>query len=146
MLHIQYPPPAFKIKKELDKEWIWDDIRKKWVRLTPEEWVRQNFVQYLIQVKNYPASLMAIEKEIRLGEISKRCDIVVYQKEAPYLIVECKEMGVPINQKTAEQIFRYNISLKATILVLTNGNDTLAVQIAEQQLLPLTEIPLFLKS
>ena len=67
MINISYPAPDFRIKKEGDKEFIFDSLRKKWIVLTPEEWVRQNFVQYLLLVKNYPATLIAIEKEIRLG-------------------------------------------------------------------------------
>jgi hypothetical protein len=69
MIEIKYPPPDFRIKTEKEVEYIFDTIRKKWIVLTPEEWVRQNFIQYLISVKNYPASLIAVEKEIRLGEL-----------------------------------------------------------------------------
>lgn len=74
---INFPEPGFRIKKEEGREYIFDALRKKWVALTPEEWVRQNFVQYLLQVKNYPASLIALEKEIKLGELKKRFDILI---------------------------------------------------------------------
>ena len=95
MIKIEYPAYEPKIKKEADKESIFDEVRKQWVVLTPEEWVRQNFLQYLIQVKKYPASLIAVEKEILLGDIKKRFDIVVYDKNhQPLMIIECKEMSV----------------------------------------------------
>ena len=89
MIKIDYPPYQPRIKKEDDKEFIFDEVRKKWMVLTPEEWVRQNFLQYLIQVKKYPASLIAVEKEIAVADTRKRFDIVVYNKDhQPYMIVE----------------------------------------------------------
>ena len=91
MLMINYPEPSFRVKTEKGKECIFDPHRRKWLILTPEEWVRQNFIQYLIQVMNYPASLIALEKEIWLGEMKKRFDILVYNKDhQPWMIVECK--------------------------------------------------------
>ena len=93
MIKIEYPPYQPEIKKEQDKEFIFDAFRKRWILLTPEEWVRQNFLQYLVRVKNYPASLIAVEKELRLGEMKKRFDIVVYDAGSrPWMLVECKEM------------------------------------------------------
>src|SRR4029079_850377 len=99
MIRIEYPAWPFRIKKETEKEFIFDEFRKQWLRLTPEEWVRQNFLQYLLQVKKYPASLTAVEKEIRLGELKKRFDILVYDNQhQPWLMVECKGMDVQLNQ------------------------------------------------
>ena len=87
MLAIHYPEPVFQLKKEAGKDMIFDPLRKRWLLLTPEEWVRQNFVQYLIQVKKYPASLIAMEKVIKLGELKKRFDILVYNKlHQPWMI------------------------------------------------------------
>lgn len=71
MIKIEYPSYQPKIKNQLGKEYIYDEIRKQWIMLTPEEWVRQNFLQYLIQVKKYPATLIAVEKEIQLGDLAK---------------------------------------------------------------------------
>lgn len=123
MIKIDYPLHDFKIKKEKSLEYIFDQLRKRWMLLTPEEWVRQNFLQYIVQVKKYPVSLMAIEKEISLGELKKRCDIVVYNRDMlPWMIVECKEMNIPLSIKVSEQILRYHISLPATYLVITNGS------------------------
>src|SRR6185503_6463233 len=100
MIKIEYPAYDFKIRKEKNTEWIFDAMRKRWLILTREEWVRQNFLQYIVQVKNYPVSLIAIEKEIYLGELRKRCDIVVYDREMlPWMIIECKEMNERLNAK-----------------------------------------------
>ena len=121
MVKIEYPTYPYKIKEEQGKEWIWDDVRKKWVRLTPEEWVRQNFIQYLAQVHRYPSSLMAVEKEIWLNDVKKRCDIVVYQQGTPWMIVECKEMEVPLDDLVVRQILTYNMSVPVPYLTITNG-------------------------
>ncbi len=141
MVKIEYPQYPFKLKEENGKEWIFDEIRKLWVRITPEEWVRQNFIRYLVQIKNYPPVLMAIEKEISLGELKKRCDIVVYKNDKPWMIVECKETGVILNHAVAEQVFRYNISLKVRYLVVTNGSYTFAMDTRTGT--AITALPLF---
>ncbi len=142
MIKIHYPQYQYKIKTEKGKEYIFDDIRKQWVNLTPEEWVRQNFLQYLVQVKKFPPSLIAIEKEIRLGELTKRCDIVIYSKNAkPLLLVECKAMEVKIDTGTAEQIIRYNMSLPVQYLVLTNGRYCFAFERTASDFFQLSEIP-----
>src|SRR5262249_6038370 len=135
MLRIEYPYHPFKIKEELDKHYIFDEIRKKWVMLTPEEWVRQNFMQYLVQVKKYPSSVIAVEKEIMLGELKKRCDIVVYKSHRPWMIVECKEQALSLNDTVVQQILRYNISLRVKILVVTNGQITYAVELNETDII-----------
>lgn len=124
VISIHYPSPDFKICVIEDKQVIWDQIRKRYVKLTPEEWVRQNFLQYLIQYEHYPASLMAVEKEIKLGELKKRCDIVIYRNNRPWMIIECKEPGTCINEKTLQQILSYNMTLQVSYLVLTNGDYT----------------------
>ena len=121
MIKINYPPHDFRIKEEDGKEWIFDKMRKQWVRLTPEEWVRQNMLQYLVQVKKYPASLIAVEKEIYLGELKKRFDILIYKDSKPWMIIECKEMNVPLNDAVLKQVLNYNISIQADFIVITNG-------------------------
>ena len=123
MISINYPKHDFRLKKEEEKEFIFDEIRKQWLRLTPEEWVRQNFLQYLIITKKYPSSLIAIEKEIKLGELKKRCDIVVYKNDKPWMIIECKEMNVVLTESTIEQILRYNMVMKVDYLIITNGTN-----------------------
>jgi len=141
MLHIEYPHHPFKIKEENKRHLIFDEIRKLWVTLTPEEWVRQNFIQYLVQVKKYPSSVFAIEKEIKLGELKKRCDIVVYKSHQPWMIIECKEQGILLNDAVVQQILRYNISLKVKILVVTNGEKTYAVKLNENNIIPMDQLP-----
>lgn len=142
MIKIEYPAYQYKIKTENDREFIFDTIRKQWVMLTPEEWVRQNFLQYLLQVKKFPGSLIAVEKEIRLGDLIKRCDIVIYDRNAtPLLMTECKAMEIEINASAAEQILRYNISLPVRYLVITNGSYCFAFERTGKDFHPLAEIP-----
>ena len=144
MIKIEYPKYQFKIKKENSIEFIFDAFRKRWIVLTPEEWVRQNILQYLTAIKNYPAKLIAIEKEISLGELKKRCDIVVYDRSAlPWMIIECKEMNAQVNSKTLEQILRYHISLPAKYLVITNGSYCFGFEKKEEQFFEINELPEF---
>lgn len=138
---IVYPQFQFKIKEENNTEVIFDEVRKKWLRLTPEEWVRQNFIQYLLQTKKYPASIIAVEKEIKLGDLKKRCDIVVYRNDKPWMIVECKEQGVALNDAVIQQILRYNITLNVSILVITNGESTYAVELNNKEMSVLEVLP-----
>lgn len=122
MIKIEYPSHQFKIKGEKGKELIFDSLRKVWVRLTPEEWVRQNFLQYIVQVKHYPPSLIAVEKEMLLGELKKRFDILVYDaNHRPWMMIECKAMDISIDEKVLNQVLRYNISIPVPFLVITNG-------------------------
>jgi hypothetical protein len=144
MLPVEYPRPDFKIKHEGGKEYIFDNLRKKWLVLTPEEWVRQNFLQYLIQVKHYPAALIGIEKEIQLGELKKRFDILIYnQQHQPWMMVECKAATVKLDEAVLQQLLRYNISLPVAYLVITNGEQSMAWQKQQGQLQQLEELPSF---
>jgi hypothetical protein len=141
MISINYPEYPFKIQKEAGKDCIFDPLRKTWVVLTPEEWVRQNFIQYLIQVKQYPASLIAIEKTIQLGELKKRFDIVVYKNEAAWILIECKEANVSLTEKTLEQILQYQQVIEASYLVMTNGHTTYGAKIETGKLHYLQSLP-----
>lgn len=142
MVIIKYPEPTFRMKKEEGKEFIFDSLRKRWLVLTPEEWVRQNFVQYLLQVKGYPSSLIAIEKEIKLGELKKRFDILVYSSNhQPRMMIECKAAGIKLNKPALEQILRYNISVPVEYMVITNGELTYAWQRNENDFELIHEIP-----
>lgn len=142
MLKIAFPPYQPKIKREQDKEFIFDEIRKRWVLLTPEEWVRQNFLQYLIHVKKIPASLIAVEKQIQLNELKKRFDIVVFDtKGLPWMIVECKAMEVPLDERVLHQILRYNASLQVQYLVITNGSYCKAYMATDNSFNELKEFP-----
>jgi len=123
MIKIYYPPHPFKIREpERKKEEIWDDLRKLWVRLTPEEWVRQNFIQYLLQVKHYPASYMAVERKMKLGELDKRFDLLIFDKSAqPWMLVECKSTEEKLDDRVAWQVRRYNMAIPIKYIVITNG-------------------------
>jgi len=141
MLKIDYPFYRFKIKEENGRDIIFDEIRKKWVLITPEEWVRQNMIQYFLQTMLYPAKLMAIEKEIKLGELVKRCDIVIYQHSLPWMIIECKEPNVPISDKTMEQILRYHQAMQAPYLCLSNGNHVYLFEKRNHQFFEVFQFP-----
>ncbi|MBA4197301.1 MAG: restriction endonuclease subunit R [Chitinophaga sp.] len=139
MITISFPSFPFRFKEADKKEFIFDEVRKQWLRLTPEEWVRQNFIQYLIQTKKYPAGLLAIEKEINAGELKRRCDIIVYKNNIPWMIIECKEMNVDLNDKVVEQVFNYNQHLNVPYLVITNGKETFGLDTIHK--IQLNELP-----
>lgn len=122
MIQLQFPEPAFRIKKEDERVLIFDEIRKKWVHLLPEEWVRQNMIQYLIQSAHIPKSAIAIEKKIHLREGIKRFDILAYNSDhEPWMMVECKAENITLNEKTLMQILSYNLHIPVRYLVITNG-------------------------
>ena len=144
MIVLQYPSYPFKIKALQGKDQIFDPFRKSWVLLTPEEWVRQNLLQYLVQNLQYPPSLIAVEKEIKLGELSKRFDIVVYKNELPWMIIECKEAKVALNEKTMLQILQYQQVLMAQYLFMSNGHETMGAKIESGKLQALQNFPEYL--
>ena len=122
MQQLNFPSYSFRFKNSENKVSIFDAIRKKFIILTPEEWVRQHVVQYLLQDKNYPKSYINIEKLIKVNELNKRYDIVVYQPNGElFLLIECKAPGVKISQQTFDQIARYNLVLNAKYLMVSNG-------------------------
>ena len=122
MQRLNFPTYSFRFKNSENQASIFDVIRKKFVVLQPEEWVRQHFVQLLIQEKNYPISLIAIEKQLIINNLKKRTDIVIFASDGnPNIIVECKAPHIPITQDTFDQIARYNLKLDANYLIVTNG-------------------------
>ncbi len=141
MLTIEFPAPDFQIKNEDGKEFIKDIIRRKWVRLTPEEWVRQNIIQYLIKTKSYPPSLLSVEKEIRLGELKKRCDVVVYKNDVPWMIVECKQPDVALTETTLMQVLRYNMVNQCAYLIISNGNTSKGWLVEKERAEEIQELP-----
>jgi len=146
MIKIEFPKEQPKIRQQPGTNGIFDVIRKKWLALTPEEWVRQNILQFLLLKRNYPASLIAIEKEIKLGELKKRCDIVVYNRNSePWMIIECKEMNVSLSQKTIDQILRYHITLPAKFLIISNGSYCFGFEKKEEQFIEIDDFPDFEK-
>lgn len=122
MQKLNLPTYHFKLKSSENKTLIFDNLRKKYVVLTSEEWVRQHFVHFLVDKKKYPATLIAIEKQLTIINRKKRTDILVFDKKGNHnIIVECKAPSIKITQATFDQIARYNLKLKANFLIVTNG-------------------------
>lgn len=143
MIHVQYPEPQFRTKKENNKPYVFDPVRKIWLLLTEEEWVRQNFVNYLVRQLNYPSSVIALEKEVELNDLKKRFDVLVYdENHQPWMLIECKEPKVGLSEHVLQQVLRYNISVPVKYIVITNGPFTLAWK-KEKELLLLNKLPLW---
>ena len=124
MKKLNFPVYSFRFKNSENKVAIFDEIRKKFILLTPEEWVRQHTLHYLLQDNKYPKSYINVEKLIKINTLNKRYDIVVFQPNGSiFLLIECKAPEVAITQKTFDQIARYNLVLKSTFLMVTNGMD-----------------------
>ena len=121
-VQLNLPPYSFKIKQESSVHFIFDEIRKKYLVLTPEEWVRQHLVQYIIREKKYPKSLIKLEGGLKLNSLQKRTDVVVFNNLGQkILMIECKAPSVKISQETFNQIARYNIVHKVPLLLVSNG-------------------------
>lgn len=124
MQKLNFPKYSFRFKNSENRTMVFDEIRKKFVVLTPEEWVRLHVVQFLIKEHNYPKSLINVEKQLKLNNTTKRYDVVVFNKDGSvFMIVECKAHTIPITQLTFDQIARYNLALDAQYLMVTNGLD-----------------------
>jgi hypothetical protein len=122
MLKLNFPTYTFRFKNSENKVSIFDEIRKKFIILTPEEWVRQHVVHYLINEKKYPKSLINVEKVLTINKLRKRYDVVVFNPDGTiHILVECKAPEVKISQATFDQIARYNMTMKARFLNVTNG-------------------------
>ena len=145
MLDLNLPKYDFKVKLEEGKKQIFDSVRKQFVALTPEEWVRQHFIHFLHQEKGFPLGLMGVEYPLQYNGMNKRADIICFQKEGkPMLLVECKSVNVSISQKVFDQIARYNFDEGCHIGV-TNGLQHFCCEMnyEENSYLFLKEIPVF---
>ena len=144
MIKVIYPEPVFRFKEENGKEMIFDFIRKQWLLLNEEEWVRQNFIQFLVQELKYPLELIAVEKEIQLGDLKKRFDILVYDRDHnPWMLIECKASEINLDEKVLFQVLRYNISMPANFLVITNGQFTYAWEKINGELKEIPQMPVW---
>ncbi|MCZ8090619.1 type I restriction enzyme HsdR N-terminal domain-containing protein [Flavobacterium sp.] len=122
MQKLNFPAYSFRLKNSENKVAIFDVIRKKFIILTPEEWVRQHTVQFLLDEKKYPKSYINVEKLIKVNDTSKRYDIAVFKPNGElFLLIECKAPEISITQDTFDQIARYNLKLKSEYLMVTNG-------------------------
>ena len=146
MQKLNLPEYSFRIKTKEGKSFIFDSLRKKFVRLTPEEWVRQNFVQFLIVEKKYSVSLIVVEASVKVNNNPQRADLVVFDRFGnAALVAEFKAPEVKISQQTFDQIVRYNMQLKVKFLIVSNGLDHFCCQInyADNSYAFLAEIPDF---
>lgn len=141
---LKYPTFNVRIKNESGKVYIFDMVRKKWLVLSPEEWVRQHLINYLIEHKNVPISLISVEKEIILNNTKRRYDLVIYNKTMnPVLLIECKAPDVTLDNSTIEQILRYNLILGVKYLLISNGLLDFTVKVENEKSTILNELPDF---
>ncbi|KRP28182.1 MAG: restriction endonuclease subunit R [Cryomorphaceae bacterium BACL22 MAG-120619-bin32] len=148
MIKLNLPTYSFKLKSKENKTLIFDKFRKKYVLLTPEEWVRQHVASFLLEEKKYPVSLISIEKQFLVNNLKKRTDIIIFNASGnPEIMVECKAPTVKITQETFDQIARYNLKIKANYLFVTNGLDHFYCQIdfENETYIFLKEIPNYIK-
>ena len=144
MIKIAYPEPAFRTRNRQGQMELFDEIRKTWVKITPEEWVRQNFIQWLILEMKYPSAMIAVEKELMLGELKKRFDALIYNRDhEPWMMIECKAPEVDLSEKTIMQILRYNMAIPVPFLVITNGHYCYAANISDGKVGWLNELPVY---
>lgn len=142
MVVLEFPPPAFRIRTQQRHEQIFDALRRRWVRLTPEEWVRQNVLQYVIKVLQYPAALIGVEKEIMVGGLRKRVDILVFDRNhQPWMLIECKAPAIALTDAVLHQAIRYHRAAPASYLVITNGAQTRAWEKKHQSLQEMETLP-----
>lgn len=122
MLPLNLPNFDIKVKKTAEQLFVWDETRRKYITLTPEEWVRQHFVHFLVSEKGYRQELIANEVSIKLNETTKRCDTIIYDRQlTPLMIVEYKAPTITITPKVFDQIVRYNMVLHVQYLTVSNG-------------------------
>ena len=127
MIAVQFPEPQFKTKTRHGKRYIFDGIRRAWLLLTEEEWVRQNMVAFLLQSLGFPAAHLALEKGVQVNGLPKRFDLLVYNRDhQPWMLVECKAPDIALNEDVLQQVLRYNMATPVSFLVITNGRHTLA--------------------
>ena len=146
MIKLNFPDYQYSIKSKENKSYIFDPIRKKWLVLNPEEWVRQNCVQFLINEKKFPIGLLQVEKKIEVFNTVKRYDLVVFNTEKKIsLLVECKSPSVQITQEAFDQIARYNTVIQSEYLMLTNGLDHFYYQMdfKKKKYIYLTDLPTY---
>ena len=149
MEKLNFPEFGIRLKNKENKSLIFDIIRKNWFLLTPEEWVRQHCIHYLIFIKHYPKSLINVEKKILVNGVPKRYDIIIFSKNGEVLlIVECKEPRIKISQSVFDQISKYNLTLKSKYLMVSNGltHYFCSVDYLNNDYFFLTEIPKFKNS
>lgn len=146
MYTLNLPQYEYNVKKADGKVWIFDVIRKKYIVLTPEEWVRQHFLHYLMHHLGYPKSLIRVEGGLSYNQLKKRSDIVVFDRAGqPWMVIECKSPEIKITSESLHQVSVYNASLKARYVTVTNGLNHYCAQIdwAESKTMLLDALPAY---
>lgn len=144
MLDITFRKYDFRFITQEGKQYIFDEIRKKNILLTPEEWVRQHILHHLVYDLNYPKSLIAVEKEFKVNHLKKRFDVLVYDRNMQaFLLIECKSPKISLNDATISQIANYNSKFKAHYLLVSNGNQNYCFDISGQVPISLDKLPDF---
>jgi len=144
MMQFETTGLSFRIREAQKGDEIFDPFRKKWVALTPEEWVRQSLLGYLVQKRNYPASLIAVERGVKVGELSRRFDAVVFAKTGkPWMLIECKAPGESLEGGPVGQLLAYQSNLSARYILLSNGHDTRCWKIHDGLVIQESEFPGF---
>ena len=142
MISLSYPDIQLRERQQLNREELFDPFRKKWVKRTPEEWVRQHFLQLLTLKHFYPRAAIAIEKSIQVGSLLKRFDILVFDPEQkPWMMIECKAETISLDGNVLEQLLHYNMSMPVRYLLLTNGPQCVGWERHEQGLVAIEKIP-----
>ncbi len=121
LIPLSLPKPQLKLARNGSKLLVWDDIRRKYLQLTPEEWVRQHLVHYLVNYRKFPRSSITLESSFQLNKKSQRTDILIYKNLLPWLLIECKAPQLLLSQKTFDQATRYNLHYKTPYLIVSNG-------------------------
>ena len=144
MQSLNFPSYDYKVTKKDGKVYIWDVIRKQHVKLTPEEWVRQHAIHFLISHLQYPAALMSVETGLRYNSLAKRSDIVIHDRSGkPWMVVECKSFEVPVDGRAAQQVSIYNQTIQAPYVVITNGINHYCWVISDGEITVLNSFPEF---
>lgn len=145
MQALAFPSYPFEVKRDSGQELIWDGLRKKWLVLTPEEWVRQHLVEFLVQERAFPRGRTMLEYRFKINKMDRRADLVVFDDlGTPVFMAECKRPTVALDQKTLDQVARYNITLGVPYLLITNGLQHYCLEIKRNnQAIWLNDIPKF---
>ena len=142
MIKIEYPDKKPVVRRNNDVDEVFCLIRKKWIKLNPEEWVRQNILLFLSEELKYPISLIAVEKEILIGQLKKRFDILVYNRDMqPFLIIECKEMNIKLTEGSIKQVLNYYSAIQCEYLIVTNGKDSIGYMKTDNNLMEIDQFP-----
>ena len=140
-MNILFPAYEPRLQKQDDQLYTWCFIRKKWVLFTKEEWVRQNWLNYLLNQLQYPSSMIAVERGIQLGELKKRVDILVFKASLPWLLIECKEQDIPLSEKTVQQILSYQTVLQTGYLIVSNGKESRGFKVIGTEISEIASLP-----